>query len=505
MPAHTERLSRLPARGDAPTALLALGELLRGEVAVDVLLKRIVDVVAKAMSADRATLFLVDHESGELYSKEAHLPELEEIRLPIGKGIAGQVAATGDTIWSSDAKTDNRFADQVDESTGYVTRDLLAVPVHEHDRLGQQSSRIVGVLEVLNKQAQGSFGPHDAELLRNLAVQVSEALSIAHLDGGRVGPQRFNRIVGVSPQMHAVYSVIENAAGTDATVLVLGESGTGKELIARAIHANSKRAQGPFVKVDCTAIPEGLIEAELFGHEKGAFTGAERLVYGKCELADRGTLFLDEIGDMPLTLQAKLLRFIQDREIERVGGREVLKVDARVVAATNRDLSLAVREGRFRQDLFYRIKVVQVELPPLRLRGHTDIELLAGHFLTMYSRKHDKPANAFDPAALRIMSCYTWPGNIRELEHCVESAIVLCKGKTITPAHLSLPQQETAGDWEESLSQASVPSGLSLEDVEKRYILRTLTECQGNRTRAASVLGIGRNTLVRKLKRYGIT
>jgi Nif-specific regulatory protein len=216
-------------------------------------------------------------------------------------------------------------------------------------------------------------------------------------------------------------------------------------------------------------------------------------------------LFLDEIGDMPLPLQAKLLRFVQDREFERVGGRDVIKADVRVVAATNRNLADAVERGRFRLDLFYRIKVVEVHMPPLRDRGGDDIELLASHFLAHYARKHGKAIDSIDPSAMHTLRNYSWPGNIRELEHCIESAVVFCDGPTLLPPHLSLrPDPHAIAEWDEAMKQDSVPSGLTLEELEKRYILRTLAECAGNRTRAASVLGIGRNTLLRKLKRYGI-
>jgi Nif-specific regulatory protein len=364
---------------------------------------------------------------------------------------------------------------------------------------------VVGVLQVLNKRSAPRFDPRDRELLEALAEQVGDALALTHLDDSRVRPSRYNKIVGGSPPMQAVYEVVASAAATDATVLLLGESGTGKDRVARAIHVNGRRAGGPFVKVDCTAIPEGLIEAELFGHERGAFTGADRLVYGKCELAAGGTLFLDEIGDMPLPLQAKLLRFVQERELERVGGREVIHADVRVIAATNRNLNEAVEKGLFRRDLFYRIKVVEIRMPPLRERGGDDIDLLARHFLAVYARKHDKAVRETDPAAIAILRSYGWPGNIRELEHCIESAVVLCRGPLVLPVHLSLPHpSEAIAEWEESIAQDSVPSGLTLDEIERRYVLRTLAECDGNRTRAAALLDIGRNTLVRKLKRWGI-
>ncbi len=495
-----------------PSVLIAVSSLLQSEIDVDVLLTRIVDLCATAMDADRGTLFLIDRDRSELYSKVAHGLEVDEIRLVIGQGIAGHVAATGEPVSASDAHHDRRFFEAVDEVTGYTTRSVLTVPLFARTAVAADTgdgdspgSKVVGVLQMLNKRSAPAFDQRDLALLEVLAVQVSEALALTHLDDSRVRPSRYNKIVGASPAMQSVYDVVASAAATDATVLILGESGTGKDRVARAIHANGRRADGPFVKVDCTAIPEGLIEAELFGHEKGAFTGADRLVYGKCELADGGTLFLDEIGDMPLPLQAKLLRFVQDRELERVGGREIIRADVRVIAATNRNLAEAVDRGGFRQDLFYRIKVVEIRLPPLRERGGDDIELLARHFLAIYTRKHDKPIRALDPSAIAVLRSYSWPGNIRELEHCVESAVVLCRGPVILPVHLSLPHpNEAISEWEEALVQDSVPSGLTLDEIEKRYILRTLAECDGNRTRTAALLDIGRNTLVRKLKRYGV-
>jgi len=490
---------------EQPSVLLALGRLLQSEIDVDVLLGRIVDAIATAMNADRATLFLVDRERSELYSKVAHLPELDEIRLVIGQGIAGHVAATGEVIATGDPREDRRFHGQVDVETGYRTNSLLTVPVFEHSLDPEPNRRVVGVVQVLNKKPGGQFNDTDRDLLVALAAQVSEALALTHLDDSRERPARYNKIVGASESMLNVYELMSSAAATDATVLILGESGTGKERVARAIHINGDRADGPFVKVDCTAIPEGLIEAELFGHEKGAFTGADRRVYGKCELADKGTVFLDEIGDMPLPLQAKLLRFVQDRELERVGGREVIKADVRVVAATNRDLATAVRRGEFRQDLFYRLKVVEIPMPPLRERGTGDVELLARHFLAIYARRHRKRAKEIDRAALAALRAYSWPGNIRELEHCIESAVVFCRGETVMRSHLSLPSDNDAiAEWADPAANESVPSGLTLDELEKRYILRTLAECDGNRTRAANALGIGRNTLVRKLKRYGV-
>jgi len=491
-------------QNDEPQFLLGLANLLQSEIDVDVLLRRIIDLIVAAMDADRGTLFLVDRSRSELWSVAALLPELPEIRLLLGQGIAGHVAATGETVSIDDAHNDRRFFDEVDQSTGYRTRSILAVPVSTRgDEPG--NGKVIGVLQMLNKRNGQPFDGADQSLLEELSAQVAEALAMAHLASGGRQPLRYNKIVGVSEPMQLVYERIASAATTDATVLILGESGTGKERVARAIHVNGRRAGGPFVKVDCTAIPEGLIEAELFGHEKGAFTGADRMVLGKCELADDGTLFLDEIGDMPLPLQAKLLRFLQERELERVGGRDVIKADVRVVAATNRNLADAVNRGAFRKDLYYRLKVVEIEMPALRARGGEDIELLANHFLAIYSRKHNKPLRDFDPQARGMLRAHSWPGNVRELEHAIESAVVICRGSTISPACLSLPlEREAALEWDESMQGESVPSGLTLDELEKRYIVRTLAECEGNRTRAAAALGIGRNTLLRKLKRYGL-
>ena len=493
--------------GGQPAVLLAVSSLLGTAVDVDQLMARIVDLVSRAMDADRATLFLVDRARNELYSKAAHLPELDEIRLPIGRGIAGYVAESARWVAVPSAREDARFFEAIDETTGYRTASLLAVPVFERERErvpGEARRRVVGVIEALNKRSGPAFDDTDRLLLEALAEQIGEALALVHLDDSYERPVRYNGIIGASPAMCEIYEVMASAAATDATVLILGESGTGKEVVARAIHANGSRADGPFVKVDCTAIPETLIEAELFGHEKGAFTGADRLVKGKCELAAGGTLFLDEIGDMPLPLQAKLLRFVQDRELERIGGRQVIKTDVRVISATHRDLEDAVRRGAFRKDLFYRIKVVGIGLPPLRDRGGDDISQLARHFLRWYARRHRRPVRSIDPTAMSMLRTYAWPGNIRELEHCIESAVVLSRGPALLPSHLSLPRSGQPAEPGHAQTGQGETMGLTLAEVEKRHILRTLEAVAGNRTRASSVLDIGRNTLARKLKLYQI-
>jgi Nif-specific regulatory protein len=491
---------------DRPSVLLSVGDLLRREVDVDTILAKIIDLIVGAMDADRGTIYLVDPKSGEIYSKVAHLPELAEIRLAPGQGVAGQVARTGVAVNLPDASTDQRHFREIDRRTGYRTRSLLAVPVREQTPNG--TGRVIGVLQVLNKKGNAkTFNAGDEATLSELATQVSAALDEARLPAPA---GRYNRILGESKVMSKVYDRIASAAVTDASVLVRGESGTGKELVARAIHFNSGRSRGPFVKVDCTTLPAGLIESELFGHEKGAFTGADRQVIGKCELAHGGTLFLDEIGDLPIALQGKLLRFLQDREFERLGGRKTIKADVRIVAATNRDLEAQVKRGELRQDLYYRLKVVELRLPPLRDRGPQDIALLANHFLRLYTRKHGKKVTKFSAEALDRLKAHNWPGNIRELEHCVESAVVVCEGEVVLVPDLALAPAgaslaATARDEASAEgSAAPLPTGLTLAELERRYIRETLAHSGGNRTKAAQTLGIGRNTLLRKLKEAGL-
>ena len=279
--------------------------------------------------------------------------------------------------------------------------------------------------------------------MRALAEQIGRALDYTTLRGddasrGMTVRGRFNHVIGRSPAMAAVYEMIVKAAQTDATVLLHGETGTGKGLLARAIHVNSARREAPFVHVDCTTLPAALVESELFGHERGAYTGADSRVLGKVEAANGGTLFLDEIGELPLPLQGKLLRFVQDRQFERVGGRETLTADVRLVAATNRDLEAMAAQGQFRSDLFFRLRVVEIVIPALRERGGDDITDLAEHFVQQFARRYRKgPLRLSDSARLALVT-YAWPGNVRELENTIERAVVLASGPTIGGKDLAL-------------------------------------------------------------------
>jgi two-component system, NtrC family, response regulator HydG len=312
----------------------------------------------------------------------------------------------------------------------------------------------------------------------------------------------FQNIIGRSPAMQQVLETVAQVAPSEATVLITGESGTGKELFANAVHHNSHRNQGPLIKVNCAALTETLLESELFGHEKGAFTGAERRKEGCFVLAAGGSLFLDEVSEMPATMQVKLLRVLQEREITRVGGEQVITVDVRLIAATNKDLSRQVREGTFRQDLFYRLNVVGLQIPALRDRRE-DIPLLAHHFLETFAGQNQKVLKGFTPETMDRLIRYDWPGNVRELMNAVERGVVLCQGEVLDAGMLPLlPPEESQ---EAMASGKPVPAGdsLSLEAVEKITIINTLNATGGNKSEAARRLGITRKTLREKLKKYG--
>jgi two-component system response regulator HydG len=312
-------------------------------------------------------------------------------------------------------------------------------------------------------------------------------------------------LLGDAPAFRAVLETLRQAAPTSATVLLGGESGTGKELAARLVHDLSPRASGPFVPLNCAAIPEGLLESELFGHEKGAFTGAVARKQGRLERADRGTLFLDEIGDMPAAVQVKLLRFLQDGVLERVGGTESLRVDVRVVAATNKDLAAEVKAGRFREDLFYRLDVVSVRLPPLRER-RDDVLPLASFFLRHVAGGLPKHVTGFTPPAAAALEGYAWPGNVRELQHAVERAVILTRGDVIDVGDLPDAIRAAAQPGAEAPSGAAgapivIPPGTPMDEVERLVIRRTLEQTRGDKNLAAQILGIAARTIYRKLDR----
>ena len=515
------RLSGLRLSMSRLSLLVDLASLLAREVDFDALLATACERLAKALRADRATIWLVDAQRGDLVTRVAVLPEVSGLRQPIDQGIAGFVARKGEAVRLSDAHEDPRFDPSADKVTGYRTRSMLAVPIREDQR-----APVRGVVQLLNRE-NGPFDEEDERYLVALATQLARALSLTTLRGadsggpGVVFRGMFNHIVGTSPAMGSVYERVQLAAQTDATVLLRGETGTGKGLFARAIHVNSKRQARPFVTVDCTTLPAQLVESELFGHERGAFTGADRRVPGKVELAEGGTLFLDELGDLPLDIQGKFLRFLQERAFERVGGRETLQADVRIVCATHCDLEKAVREGRFRKDLYYRVRVVEIDVPTLKSRGPDEIEALARHFATRYAERYGRPAPVFEPGALAAIRGHSFPGNVRELEHWIEGAIALApdgrlraecfpvRGVDAAPESSGPPASSVAAPLstaapagpESSLGgSVELPLGLSLDEATRLYIDATVSACDGNKTEAARRLKVGRNTLARALQ-----
>jgi two-component system response regulator HydG len=344
--------------------------------------------------------------------------------------------------------------------------------------------------------------------IEELKILIEKALEHYHLRAEnlvlkeRLGDRfDFSRIIGRGQKMKSLLETLAMVAPSDATVLLMGESGTGKEVVANAIHHNSPRAEQPFIKVSCAALPETLLESELFGHEKGAFTGAVSRREGRFQLAHRGTLFLDEVGEMSPAIQTKLLRVLQEKEFEPVGGVRTVKVDIRLIAATNLELDKEVKAGRFREDLYYRLNVVPIVLPPLRERKE-DIPPLADHFLAIYREKNRKALRGISGKALDLLVRYDWPGNIRELENCIERAVIMAREEVIVPDNF--PPQIRMLSTEVERDGFDIPYGTSLDEMERALIVKTLAETGGNRTKTAEILGINRRTLQNKLREYGL-
>jgi Nif-specific regulatory protein len=494
-------------------------------------------ILHKLLGLNRGTLVLRDTD-GVGYSIWAAYgltdSEIERGRYQVGEGVTGKVLSTGQPVVVPDIGKEplflNRTKARSQIAKGQVA--FLSVPV-------KVQGEILGVLSVdriFADEATGHQG--DIRFLTVLASLIGQAVKLSRsVEQGRQalvrekeqlqsevkGRYNLANVVGGSRKMHEVYATVERVAPTRSTVLIRGESGTGKELIARALHYNSTRADKPFIRVSCAALPATLLESELFGHERGAFTGATDLRRGRFELADSGTLFLDEIGEIDVATQVKLLRVLQEKKFERLGGSRTLSVDVRLVAATNRDLEKAVAEGVFREDLYYRLNVIPVFLPPLRER-EGDVLQLVEHFLRRFNTEHGKNVS-FSRESLKRMLRYPWPGNVRELENALERLVVLAQGTTIEEDDLplairsDLPVSSHTGSLQEHSPRpfAAVPrevpageagAGRSLPEtvrgIEKERILRTLSDCQGIQTRAAQALGLTVRQLGYKLKKYGI-
>ncbi|MCI0359762.1 MAG: sigma-54-dependent Fis family transcriptional regulator [Planctomycetaceae bacterium] len=494
---------------DKLLAVLSITQKLNAERDLAALLTTIAREAARLLDAELASLFLLDAQRGELWSKVT-LDTDETLRFDARQGIAGEALRTGQIVRVDDVSRDHRFFSGVDQRTGHTTHSVMALP------LRNLRGEDVGVFEVLNKR-RGAFTDEDVELARLLASQMTIALETtqllgdlrrdhdallansAHLWKEVEGRFATDRILGTSAKIAEVVRLIGQVADSSASVLITGESGTGKELAAKAIHYNSPRARRPLVALNCAALPEALVESELFGIEKGVATGVESRV-GKFEAAHQATLLLDEIGDLSLTAQSKLLRVLQERVLERVGGRRAIPVDVRVLAATNKNLAAAVRAGAFREDLFYRLNVVQLHMPPLR-EIREDIPLLAKSYLAQHCAEQNRPPPEFSAGALACLTNYRWPGNVRELGNEMKRLAVTVPRDRIDAADLS--DLIRAGDL-----QQPPQTGPRLKDavaqLERRMIETALAQCRHNQQQAARALGLSRQGLIKKLKRYGV-
>jgi two-component system response regulator HydG len=330
-------------------------------------------------------------------------------------------------------------------------------------------------------------------------LQAREAMDAREQAAASLPTTRVDHIIGAHPAIQRLFNRMLQAAKSRSTVLIQGETGTGKELIAKALHEHSQRSEGPLVRLNCAALAESVLESELFGHEKGAFTGAVTRRKGRFEQADGGTLFLDELSEMPLSVQVKLLRFLQERELERVGGNETVSVNVRVVAATNQDLRALVEDGKFREDLYFRLKVVVLEVPPLRARP-SDVPLLADHFLRLYAEENGKEVRGFTPEAREALLSYPWPGNVRELQHAIEQAVVLCQDELVGMEDLPIEPSRS-----ESEPLSLLVPGVTLAEVERYTIMKTLESVGGSPTKAAAILGVSKRTIHYRLQEWGIT
>ncbi|MCF8084878.1 MAG: sigma 54-interacting transcriptional regulator [Deltaproteobacteria bacterium] len=475
-------------------------------------LYKVLDLLSDHLGMKRGSITLLNPDTAEIHIEVAHgisVSEKTRGRYKLGEGVTGQVIKTGRAMVVPKIDEEPLFLDRtgarrkIDKSK----ISFVCVPIKE-------GRRVIGSLSADCSLENRTSLDEEVRLLTiisSLIAQKTALLEKVAREKDRLKQENlrlrrelnrkysFSNIVGNSRKMQEVFYLVSQVCESNATVLLLGESGTGKELVANAIHYNSPRARGPFVKVNCAALPENLVEAELFGHEKGAFTGADREKAGKFELANHGTIFLDEIGSLALESQAKLLRTLQEREIERVGGTRTLRVNIRLIAATNRDLSQAVENGNFREDLFYRLNVYPIYLPPLRER-EADILLLADYFLEKYASEYQKEIRRISTPAIDAITQYHWPGNVRELENCMERAVLVCKDKVIHSYHLPPTLQtakETGTEQSRSLTDA-------VEGFERELLIDALKSSRGNMRQAAKALKTTERIFGYKVKKYAI-
>lgn len=494
---------------------MALSEKLMSVTDQEEFQHSILQSILDIFSVEACSLSLVDpNDKQVLFAITAGIGGKEiksrQIKLAVGQGIIGWVAQNGEGVICNDPYQDPRFYSGVDKKIGFKTRSILCVPLKRQDQ-------VIGVVQAVNTASADGFVEKDLHLLAALAGLVSQGINrirmIAMTHNANRALQeaqdeRYQWVIGQSASMQAVLDQVTAVASSPMTVLLLGESGTGKEVVARALHRLSPRVASPFVSINCTALIRELLESELFGHEKGAFTGAVAQKQGRFELANEGTLFLDEIGDMELGLQAKLLRVLQEKEFHRVGGSKEIRVNVRILAATNRDLRQAVSSGTFREDLFYRLNVISITLPPLRDRKE-DLPVLASHFLDRACREIKRPPLELTPSALVVLRNYDWPGNVRELQNIIERAAVLATGSEITEQDIALEHHRPALQPQgQSIQGMAIDDTLSLADAVAEFkrtkVRRALELARDNQSHAAVRLGITQPNLSRLLKSLGL-
>jgi Nif-specific regulatory protein len=473
---------------------------------VHALLAHILESLTRLCEGGAAGILLFDREKQELYFEAAlgfKGQELKRYTLKAGEGIAGWVVRHNKTLIVNDVDSDKRYQKHISRELNYPVANMIAVPMRLKDEC-------IGVIEILNKADGRVFVEEDVEWAQIFATQAAVAITnvrngeqargeLRLLRGGGTDEHGYHTLIAKSPVILEKLEIIDRVAKTDSSVLILGESGVGKELFAEQIHLRSPRSRAPFVRVNCAAIPEGLLESELFGHVKGAFTNAIANRQGRFEMADGGTIFLDEIADIPLALQAKLLRVIQERTFEKVGSDVSVTVNVRILAATNKDIEAQVEKKQFRSDLYYRLNVLPLYIPPLRQRPD-DIPELAAFFLKKFMTQTRKQFDDFSDRAMEAMLSYAWPGNVRELENCVERACVIGKNKQIQREDLFLNAREEFSDPGEG--------GRNLKDAinsfKAQFIRRVLEENNWNQTEAAKDLDIQRTYLSRLIKELDI-
>ena len=491
------------------TTLLELSRVLSGTLNLKHSLHRVLETLETRHGMVRTVVTLL-REDSELYIEASNGigSDGRQIQYHIGEGVTGRVVESGKPVVVPRASSEPLMLNRAVQRKNLKDElSYICVPIIE----GRKTVGALGVDMRFKKDRDYELTVKFLCVVAGFIGQAVRVERLVHAETSKLVAENtqlrgelrerydFSNMIGGSGGMRHVYEQIVQVAGTNTSVLIRGESGTGKELIAHAVHYSSARAQKPFVKVSCAALPETLIESELFGYEKGAFTGAQSRKPGRFELADGGTLFLDEIGDLNLTTQIKLLRVLQEREFERLGGTETIKVKARLITATNKDLEKAIAEGTFREDLYYRLNVFSIFIPPLRERK-SDVMALTDHFLDKYTREHNKSIKRISTPAIDMLMSYHWPGNVRELENAIERAVLICDGNVIHGYHLP-PTLQTA---EASGTIVEVSLGNAVASYEKDLIMDALKTTTGNCSRAARLLSTTERVLNYKVKKYGI-